>query len=67
VATAGDTTKGHSLQEVSDTTGTGIAQLRLVAPVNRPDNTTADANSNWVNWVVRINENHYSRTDGVGI
>lgn len=62
VATAGDTTKGHSQQEVSDTTGTATAQLRLVAPVNRPDNTTADANSRWI---VRINENHYTKLVGV--
>ena len=62
VATAGSTTKGHSLQEVSSTTITATAQLRIVAPVNRPDNEVANANSNWV---VRINENHYTKLAGV--
>lgn len=62
VATAGDTTKGHSLQEVSSTLAGATAQLRYVEPVNRPDNDVSSANSRWI---VRINENHYTTAAGI--
>ena len=63
-ATAGDATKGISQQEISSTTGTAVAQIRIVAPVNRVDNDVSSANSRWI---VRINENHYNRVGMVGI
>lgn len=63
VATAGDATRGISQQEVSSTTGTGTAQLRLVDPVNRTDNDITLANSRWI---VSINEHHMTVIDDGG-
>lgn len=62
VATAGDTTRSLSQQELNSTTSTTTAQWRIVAPVNRVDNDVTTANSRWV---VRLNENHYSKLVGV--
>jgi len=62
VDTAGDTTRGISQQELSATTTAATAQLRIVGPVNRVDNEVASANSRWI---VRINENHYTKLAGL--
>lgn len=58
IATAGDTTKGHSQQEInSDSNVATTAQLRVIAPVNRPDN---ELGSTGCRWIVKINESHYT-------
>lgn len=62
VATAGDTTRGISQHELSATTTALAAQLRIVGPVNRVDNDVSSANSRWI---VRINENHYTKLAGL--
>ncbi len=62
VATAGDTLRGRSQQELNSAIGTGTAQLRLIEPVNRPDNDVSSANSRWI---VRVNESHYTKLAGV--
>lgn len=58
---AGDSTTGRSGQEVSGTSGTGTAQLRLVRLHRTPDNafgTNADV-------VVRINEHRSTNRTGI--
>lgn len=62
VATAGSTLSGRSQQEASSTTVATTAQLRLVGPAQRVDNDVTTANSKWV---VRINENHYTKLAGI--
>jgi len=63
LATAGSTTRGISLQEMDRSTlATTNGQLRIVRPVNRVDNEVGSDSSRWV---VRINENHYTKIAGV--
>ncbi len=61
-ATAGATSSSMSRHEVSATTGTGTAQLRLIRPSPREDNDVTAANSDWE---VRINEHALRSTTGV--
>jgi hypothetical protein len=60
-ATAGDTATGGSRHEVSATTGTATAQLRLLRPINREDNDVTLTNSDWE---VLINEHTLKSTTG---
>jgi len=63
LATAGSTVKGISQQELDRSTlATTAAQLRIVRPVNRVDNEVGSDHSRWV---VRINENHYTKLAGI--
>ncbi len=62
VAGAGSTTTGRSAHEVSATTGTGTAQLRLIDYERSPDNDVTAANSNWI---VKINEHFHVDVTGV--
>ena len=59
--TAGDTATGGSRHEVSATTGTAIAQLRLLRPIDREDNDVTLTNSDWE---VLINEHTLKSTTG---
>lgn len=61
-ATAGSTTASMSRHEVSATTGTTSAQLRLIRPVPREDNDVTAANSEWE---VKINESALNSTTGI--
>jgi len=61
-AGSGSTTTSISAHEVSATTGTGTAQLRLVRPVPREDNDVTAANSDWE---VFINEHQNRSTTGI--
>lgn len=61
-ATAGSTTTSISAHEVSATTTTATAQLRLIRPVPREDNDVTAANSDWE---VVINEHLFKTTTGV--
>ncbi len=61
LATAGSG-NAYSLQELdSDSLGTSNGQLRIVDIVRRADNAVG----NQARWVVRINENHYTKIAGV--
>jgi hypothetical protein len=62
VAGAGSTTTGRSAHEVSATTGTGTAQLRLIDYKRSPDNDVTLANSRWI---VKINEHMHVDTTGI--
>ena len=62
IATTGSTTKGRSQQELSATVSSDAAQLRIVGLAQRIDNDVTTDNAKWV---VRINENHYTKTVGV--
>lgn len=63
LATAGSATRGISLQELDRSSlATTNGQLRIVRPVNRVDNEVGSDHSRWV---VRINENHYTKIAGV--
>lgn len=62
LATAGSTTTGLSQTEIdSSSLTTATAQLRIVQMVDRPDNELGD----WARWIVRINENHFTKLAGV--
>lgn len=62
LATAGSTTTGLSQMEIdSSSLTTATAQLRIVDIVDRPDNEIGD----FCRWVVRINENHFTKLTGV--
>lgn len=62
LATSGDTTTGLSQQELDrSTVATTAAQMRLVRFVDRVDNEIGD----WARWIVRINENHFTKLAGV--
>lgn len=63
LATAGSTSTGRSQQEISSTVSTATTSgIRIVALAQRVDNDVASANSKWV---VRINENHFTKLGGV--
>lgn len=62
VAGSGSTTTSISAHEVSGTTGTSTAQLRLIRPVPRDDNDVTAANSEWE---VVINEHMFKTTTGI--
>lgn len=62
IATTGSTIKGRSQQELSATVSSVAAQLRIVGLAQRIDNDVTAANAKWV---VRINENHYTKLAGV--
>jgi|SaaInl4_135m_RNA_FD_contig_21_3400974_length_1518_multi_5_in_0_out_0_2 hypothetical protein len=59
---AGSTVTGRSKQEVSATTLTGTAQLRMVRLYDAPDNSFATANPEIV---VRINEHRSTNRTGI--
>lgn len=62
LATSGDTTTGNSQQELDrSTVATTAAQMRIVRFVDRVDNEIGD----WARWIVRINENHFTKLAGV--
>lgn len=63
IAGTGNTTSGASAQQLdSSTVATTSAQLRLVEFCNRPDNTLGSA---YARWIVRINENHFTKLAGI--
>ena len=58
----GSTINGQSTMELSSTTGSGTAQMRIVGLSKDPDNSdVATANSNWY---VIFNEHAYKTTSG---
>ena len=57
VAGAGSTTTGLSAHEISATSSTGVAGLRLLGVVDRPDNDISAANADWI---VQIIEHEYN-------
>jgi len=58
----GSTINGQSTMELSSTTGSGTAQMRIVGLSKDPDNSdAASANSNWY---VIFNEHAYKTTTG---
>ena len=59
---AGIVRTGRSRQEVSASTGTGTAQLRLLRIFDAPDNSFATAN---VEVIVRINEHRSTNRTGI--
>ena len=61
-ATAGSTASSMSRHEVSATTGTTSAQLRLVRPIPAENNDATAANSDWE---VIINEHALRSTTGI--
>lgn len=61
-ATAGSTTTSLSAHEISSTTGTGAAQLRILRAVPRADNAATSANADFE---VIINEHALRSTTGV--
>ena len=60
--TGGSTVKGRSLMELEATVQTTTNQMRIVGLAQRVDNDVTAANAKWV---VRINENHYTKLVGV--
>ena len=60
VATAGSTSTGRSLEELSSTTAAATAGFRILGTVNEPGNTGAD-----VDVMVIINEGHIRKLVGV--
>ena len=59
--TGGSTVKGRSLQELEATVQTTTNQMRIVGLAQRVDNDVTAANAKWV---VRINENHFTKLVG---
>lgn len=60
--TGGSTVKGRSLQQLESTVETTTHQMRIVGLAQRVDNDVSAANAKWI---VRINQNHFTKLIGV--